>query len=93
MRWRRGRAGGPPPPPGSGNLIPLTAVPPGGAGVVRWIGGGRGQIRRIMEMGLTPGSPVTVVANSAGPVVVSSRGVTLAIGRGLASKIMVEVTG
>lgn len=52
--------------------------------------GGRGLARRLMEMGLSPGSEVRVIRNSFGPMIVEVRGVRLALGRGLASKILVE---
>ncbi len=41
-------------------------------------------------MGLSPGSEVIVVRNSLGPMIIEVRGVRLALGRGLASKILVE---
>jgi len=53
--------------------------------------GGRGKARRLMEMGLTPGSEVLVLRNEAGPVLVRVRGVTIAMGRGLARSVLVEV--
>ncbi|HIE22813.1 MAG TPA: ferrous iron transport protein A [Candidatus Korarchaeota archaeon] len=52
--------------------------------------GGRGIVRRLMEIGLSPGSEVMVIRNSLGPMIIEVRGVRLALGRGLASKILVE---
>ena len=54
---------------------------------------GGGVRKRLEDMGLTPGTRVTVV-NSApfnGPLDVSVRGSRLALGRGLAERIFVEV--
>ncbi len=51
---------------------------------------GTGLKNRLMQMGLTPGTVVEVVENSRGPIIVSVKGVTLALGRGMASKIVVE---
>jgi ferrous iron transport protein A len=43
-------------------------------------------------MGLTVGAEITVAQNSfVGPVVVDVRGVRLAIGRGMATRIMVRI--
>ena len=49
--------------------------------------------QRIMDMGLCLGTPVKVVKSAPfhGPVEVSVRDTTLALGRGLAEKIYVEV--
>jgi DtxR family Mn-dependent transcriptional regulator len=46
-----------------------------------------------MEMGLTPGTVVTVVKSAPfhGPVEVQVRGSRLALGRGMAERIVVEV--
>jgi len=70
--------------------VPLSVLPPGSRGVVVALRAGRGLARRLMEMGLTPGVEVTVLRNSAGPIVVSVRGVSLALGRGVASKVFVR---
>ncbi len=71
-------------------LVPLSNLAPGTRAVVREIRAGRGLTRRLMEMGLLPGSEVTVLFNSAGPLLISVRGVTLSLGRGIASKIFVQ---
>lgn len=44
-------------------------------------------------MGFAPGSEVEVIANKRGPVVVRVRGVTVALGRGVAAKILVRPAG
>ncbi len=61
--------------------------------VVAFTLGGRGLIRRLAEMGLTPGAEVMVVRSApfGGPVEVKVRGVSLALGRGVASKVFVKV--
>ena len=63
----------------------------------KWHGGrarrGWGFWKRLEDMGLTPGTKVTVV-NSAplnGPLEIYVRGSRLAIGRGMAERIFVEV--
>jgi len=49
--------------------------------------------KRLGDMGLTPGTKVTVVKSAPfnGPLEVSVRGSRLAIGRGMASRILVNV--
>ena len=74
-----------------GRAVPLSQLPPGSRGRIARVLGGRGKARRLMEMGLTPGSEVLVLRNEAGPVLVRVRGVTIAMGRGLARSVLVEV--
>jgi Fe2+ transport system protein FeoA len=54
---------------------------------------GWGFERRLGDMGLTPGTRVTVVKSAPfnGPLEVLVRGSRLALGRGMAEKIFVEV--
>jgi Fe2+ transport system protein FeoA len=49
--------------------------------------------RRLSDLGLTPGTKVTVVKSAPfnGPLEVCVRGSRLAIGRGMASRILVDV--
>jgi Fe2+ transport system protein FeoA len=74
------------------DTIPLSSLKPGEDGVVSYYLGGRGLMRRLAEMGLTPGVEVRVVkaAPLHGPIQVSVRGSSLALGRGVASKIFVK---
>ncbi|MFQ6065173.1 MAG: ferrous iron transport protein A [Candidatus Bathyarchaeia archaeon] len=53
---------------------------------------GWGFRKRLEDMGLTPGTKVTVVKSAPlnGPLEVSVRGSRLAIGRGMAERILVE---
>ncbi len=73
------------------NLVPLSIMRPGQRGRIVTLNVGRGQARRLMEMGLLPGEIVDVLSNSAGPVIVRVREITLALGRNVASRIWVEV--
>lgn len=51
-----------------------------------------GASRRLYGMGIVPGAELEIVANSGhGPVIVRVRGVEVALGRGLARGILVEV--
>jgi len=70
--------------------VPLASAPPGCKCKVVNIAGGLGITKRLYEMGLTPGSIIEVESSGGGPVVVKVRGVSIVIGRGMASKIIVE---
>jgi len=80
--------------------VPLTALKDKETGTVISIKSGRGRGRgrgwgfekRLMDMGLTPGTRVTVVKSAPfhGPVEVLVRGSRLALGRGMAERILVE---
>jgi len=85
--------------------LPLTALRDGESGIVTSVeegrGGGHGRGRggwgfkkRLMDMGLTPGTRVTVVKSAPfrGPLEVSVRGSRLALGRGMAERVFVEIT-
>jgi DtxR family Mn-dependent transcriptional regulator len=85
----------------------LSDLRNGESGIIISVGGSRGRDRghggrarrgwrfgkRLEDMGLTPGTTVTVVkaAPFNGPLEVYVRGSRLAIGRGMAERIFVEV--
>ena len=75
-------------------LIPLSKASPGSYRIVS-LNGGKNFVQRMAEMGMYPDSPVEVleVMNGGGPVRVSVKGSQLAIGRGMAAKIMVASEG
>ena len=70
----------------------LADLRQGEKGVVTLVLGGHGLVRRVSEMGLTPGTEVSIVRSAPfhGPIEVKVRGVSLALGRGVASKIFVK---
>jgi DtxR family Mn-dependent transcriptional regulator len=80
--------------------VPLTALRDGETGTVTSIKSGRGRGRgrgwgfekRLMDMGLTPGTRVTVVKSAPfhGPMEILVRGSRLALGRGMVERIFVE---
>lgn len=48
--------------------------------------------RKLYDMGMTPGTPVSMIsASSRGPVILDVRGSRLALGRGISEKIDVEL--
>lgn len=81
--------------------VPLTALRDGETGTVTSIktghgkgwGRGWGFEKRLMDMGLTPGTRVTVVKSAPfhGPLEILVRGSRLALGRGMAERIFVEI--
>ncbi|MEM1588887.1 MAG: FeoA family protein [Candidatus Bathyarchaeia archaeon] len=70
----------------------LTDLAEGEVGVVVKAVGGFGLVRRLAEMGLTPGAEVKLLKKGSfgGPVEVEVRGVALALGRGIASRVLVK---
>jgi len=72
-------------------LIPLSMLAEGEEGKIVSIRGGYGLIRRLAELGFNPDTKIKVVRASTGPVVVLLRESRIAIGRGVAMKIFVEV--
>ncbi len=68
----------------------LLVLKQGDSGVIRLIDAGKSAVRRLFEMGFTIGAPVKIVKNDAGPVIVSLAGNKIALGRGLAAKIILD---
>ena len=77
------------------DAVPLATLRQGEKGVVTFALGGHGLLRRLAEMGLTPGTEVTVVKQAPfrGPVEIIVRGVSLVLGRGVAMKVFVKTAG
>jgi Fe2+ transport system protein FeoA len=72
-------------------LMPLSMASPGQEVRLVGIRGGWGIRRRLADMGLTPGENVWVVQSGpSGPLLIAVRDSRLALGRGMAHKIMVE---
>jgi len=73
-------------------LKPLNDLETGERGVVRQLRGGREFTSRVATLGFTPGVEVTVVQNyGRGPILVTVRDTHIALGRGEALKVLVEV--
>lgn len=71
--------------------MPLTGLPPGCSAIVKAVEGGHGLRRRLASMGLTVGSEVqSLISRGRGPIVVAVRHTRLALGRGIAERVMVE---
>lgn len=73
-------------------LIPLDRVEKNKKAKVIDIEGGWGVRRRLNQMGIHPGDVLTVMRHGAlgGPIVIEVHGFQLALGRGIASQVVVE---
>ena len=70
----------------------VSNLPAGGRGVVRLLRGGEEFAHRMVTLGFTPGVEVRVVQNyGRGPILVIVRDTRIALGRGDALKVLVEV--
>ncbi|AEH07462.1 FeoA family protein [Methanothermococcus okinawensis] len=72
-------------------MYPIAFAREGEKVIVREIDGGHGVVGKLTDMGLNIGSEAIVVRNqNTGPLVVSIKGSNIALGRGLAMKILVN---
>lgn len=75
----------------SGGMLSLGDIPTGSKALVCSLTGGRSHSTRLASLGLTSGVEVDVMQNyGRGPLILSVRGVRLAIGRSEAQKILVQ---
>lgn len=78
----------------SGKQLPLAMINPSEEVTVAEIRGGRGLVQRLADMGLTPGTKLKVInSQMPGPILIDLRGSRLALGHGVALKVMVEIAG
>ena len=73
------------------HTTPLTTVPAGKKVRIVSLASGRDMYVRLVSMGLIPGSEIEIVKRGApGPFIVTAGNCRLAIGTGMAQKIMVR---
>jgi DtxR family transcriptional regulator, Mn-dependent transcriptional regulator len=74
------------------NLVPLKFLADNQSGKVVFIRGGQQLVKRMLDLGLTPGTELKVIRSAPfkGPVQIEVRGSQLAIGQQIAVKIFVE---
>jgi len=73
------------------NIMSLSNLEPGKKAVVETIIGGRSLRQRLVNLGMLPGSAVTVIRSSRlGPMVLNVQGSQIMIGRGMAKQIYVK---
>jgi len=77
-------------PEGTGRRRPLSTVKEGEAVTIRELKGGRTLNRRLRDMGIFTGQRALVVRNIGGPVIVSIGECRMAVGRGMAEKILTD---
>lgn len=72
------------------NTEPLTRIKAGMTAMVKEVRGGKNVRNRLMEMGIIEGTPIRVMANSGGPLIVQVGNSRFAMGHGMAQKIIVD---
>ncbi|MCL4479435.1 MAG: ferrous iron transport protein A [Deltaproteobacteria bacterium] len=77
--------------PKTQNLKPLSHLKSGDEGIVKSFNGGIGLIKKFINIGIHYGSRVKVVNAAGGPIIISFGSTKAAIGKGAASKIIVEI--
>ena len=71
--------------------VPLAFLSENKQATVVEVVGGKGLVRRLYELGFTPGTKVRVISSSSpGPVLVDVKGARIALGRGVTMKIIVN---
>ena len=73
-------------------MVSIDQLRPGESGMVHSVAGGRGIVRKLQAMGLRPGKVVKKVSSQfmGGPVTVLVDGRQVAMGRGMAARVLVE---
>ena len=76
-----------------GNLLTLWQLQSGQGGVVVEISGGNRLVNRLNALGIRPGKKITKISSMLmrGPVTIQMDGAQVAIGFGMANKIMVKL--
>ena len=76
-----------------GRMLPLTQMQSGQSGVLAEISGGYGLVNRLDALGLRPGRRITKVSSMLmrGPITVQIDRTEVAIGFGIARKVMVRL--
>ncbi len=75
-----------------GKPVTLTVMRAGQSGVIVQVEGGPGMVQRLSAMGLRPGKRITKISSMLmrGPVTVQVDRGQVAVGYGMANRIMVE---
>ncbi len=78
----------------TGEIRALSELNPDIHAVVSRFNGGKEVVKRLLVLGLTIGAEVIVLQNYGnGPIIISVKDSRLALGRGEAKKVLVEVKG
>ncbi len=75
-------------------IISLAEMPPGEKGTITAIQGGQGLVRKLEAMGIRAGKEITKVSEQwmRGPVLIRHGNTQVAIGFGMARRVMVSVS-
>jgi len=73
-----------------GPILPLSMLPPGKNAIIRKVSEGEGLRARLNALGFIPETRIQVVRNDVGPLIINVFKSRIAIGRGMAHKILVE---
>ncbi len=73
-------------------MMPLTFASENEIVEVVRIEGGHGAYAKLMEMGIIPSAKIKMLYNAKGPVIIAVNDSKYAIGKGIASKIIVRRT-
>jgi len=72
--------------------MPLSEVLSGKTGIITGIDSGKGIYRRLAAMGVFEGREISIILNNLRtPVLIEASGRKMAIGRGMADKIQMEI--
>jgi Fe2+ transport system protein FeoA len=72
--------------------VPLSRLKRGERGIIKYLQGGFGIQRKMTSLGLIVGKKIKVLSAQPfrGPIVISIDNIKIAIGRGMANRIIVE---
>ncbi len=70
-------------------MMTLSELPLGSIARIVTVNGGHGLVQKLSLMGLSEGKIIRVISPRPGPVVVQIERNTVAVGRGMAQKVMV----
>ncbi len=74
------------------DFLPLIMLKKGQEALLKEINSGAKLKKKLNDMGLTPGVKINVIsASGSGPVILDVRGSRLALGRGIVSKVVVDL--
>ena len=76
--------------PAAESLVALARLPVGSRACIRRIEGGRHLVHRLLSLGLRIGSEIELTQRRGGGVVVANAGTRVALGAGVAEKLLVE---
>lgn len=68
----------------------LVSLKPNQSGIIKEISSGCNAKKRLYELGLHKGVSVKMIKNDFGPIILNLSGHKLALGRGIASYVLVE---